>query len=72
MTTIYTTNRCLTVKESYENIRYWLQDDIQKVIELTEVINTYGEWGDKTHTNEKKVLFNKQHIIEVAGPVVAS
>ena len=66
MTTIYTTNRYLTVKESYETIADCLQRDEQKVIELTEVITTYGETTGKTHTNEKKILLNKQYIIEVS------
>lgn len=67
MTTIYTTNRCLTVKESYETIADCLQRDEQKVIELTEVITIYGEMTGKTHNNEKRVLLNKQYIVEVSA-----
>jgi hypothetical protein len=67
MTTIYTTNRCLTVKESCEMIADCLQRDEQKVIEVTEVITIYGEMTGKTHTNEKKVLLNKQYIVEVSA-----
>lgn len=65
MTTIYTTSRCLTVKESYETIADFLQRDEQKMIELTEVVTIYGEMTGEIYTNEKKVLLNKKYIVEV-------
>lgn len=44
-----------------------LQRDEQKVIELIEVIIIYDEMTGKTHTNEKRVLLNKQYIVEVSA-----
>jgi hypothetical protein len=66
MTTVYTTQRCLTVKESYELIADCLARKEQTLIELTEVLTYYEEFPDyKEIRTERKVLIKTQYIVEI-------
>jgi hypothetical protein len=68
MTTIYTTQRCLTVEEDYETISHALDDEKYNLLELTEVITTHYEFPEsKTSVSKRKVLIQKRHIVEVSS-----
>lgn len=67
MTTIYTTQRCLTVEEDYYFISEALIFPNSELLELTEVMTHYSEFNNKTTVNKRKVLIQKQYIVEVIG-----
>jgi hypothetical protein len=66
MTTVYTTQRTLSVRESYELIADCLARKEQTLIELTEVLTAYVEFPNynKVET-ERKVLIQTQYIVEI-------
>ena len=68
MVSIYTTQRCLQVEETYEVIANALIDEKNNLLELTEVMNHTSDFPNfKTHTNKGKVLIQKKYIVEVVG-----
>lgn len=68
MVSIYTTQRCLQVEETYEVIASALIDEKNNLLELTEVMNHTSDFPNfKTHTNKRKVLIQKKYIVEVVG-----
>lgn len=67
MTTIYTTNRCITVKDTFDMIVEFMQRDEQKVIELVEVVTICSEMSVEIYSYERKILLNKQFIVEVSA-----
>jgi len=68
MVSIYTTQRCLQVEETYEVIAYALIDEKNNLLELTEVMTHTSEFPNfETYTNKRKVLFQKKYIVEVVG-----
>lgn len=70
MTTVYTTQRCLTVEEDYQTIGNALIFPNNELLELTEVITSYQEFPEfKVHTMKRKVLIQKQYIVEVVDSV---
>ncbi len=67
-TTIYTTQRCILVKESYELIAECLRRKEQRFIELTETLFISSGFPDfKTITRERKILIQPQFIVEVVS-----
>jgi hypothetical protein len=68
MVSIYTTQRCLQVEETYDVIANALIDEKNNLLELTEVMTpTYDFPNFETHTNKRKVLIQKKYIVEVVG-----
>ena len=68
MTTVYTTQRCLTVEEDYDTIGNALIFPNNELLELTEVMTHYSEFPQlETTVTKRKVLIQKQHIVEVVG-----
>jgi hypothetical protein len=68
MTTVYTTQRCISVKENYELIAECLEKKEQRLIELTEILVHSSEFPEfKTNTSERKILIQTQYIVEVAS-----
>jgi hypothetical protein len=66
MTTIYTTQRCLTVEEDYTTIGAALIDERNEFLELTEIMTHYPEFpGNEPTVNKRKVLITKRYIVEV-------
>lgn len=67
MTTIYTTQRCLTVEESYEAISKAMIYP-NEILEFTEVLTTHSEFPKlETLTTKRKVLIQKRYIVEVVS-----
>ena len=65
MATISTIKRNITVEESYELIAECLQSKI-KLIELTEIINTYSDFPPyEVKKGFRKILIQSQYIIDV-------
>ena len=68
MTTVYTTQRCISVKESYELIAECLGRKEQRLIELTEILVYSSEFPEfKTNSSERKILIQTQYIVEVVS-----
>jgi hypothetical protein len=66
MTTVYTTQRTLSVRESYEVIADCLGRKEQNLIELTEVLISYQEFPKYEKIEaERKVLIQTQYIVEI-------
>jgi hypothetical protein len=65
MATIYTTKRCITVKETYEEVVSLINSDYI-FIEMIEVISNYSEFPQITREDiERKILIQKEYIVEV-------
>ena len=68
MVSIYTTQRCLQVEESYDVIANALIDEKNTLLELTEVMTNTSDFPTlETLTNKRKVLIQKKYIVEVIG-----
>lgn len=68
MTTIYTIQRRFTVEEDYDLINKWLIDSNCGLFEFTEVITVHYEYPHvEVKTTKRKVLIQKQHLVEVVG-----
>jgi hypothetical protein len=68
MVSIYTTQRCLQVEETYEVIANALIDEKNNLLELTEVMTHTSDFPNfEIHTNKRKVLIQKKYIVEVVG-----
>ena len=68
MTTIYTTQRCFQVEETYETIAEYLNRSEQLLLEVTEIVINHSDYPDfNTETVKRKVLIQKQYIVEVVG-----
>jgi hypothetical protein len=68
MTTIYTTQRCFTVEEDYDTIGKALIYPNTELLELTEVMTHHSEFPQfETTVTKRKVLIQKQYIVEVVG-----
>jgi hypothetical protein len=61
MAKIALTNRCLTVKEAVELLTEKVKEEW---ITVVEVISFYGEWSQKDHTSERRIILNRNHIVE--------
>ena len=62
MASIQTTNRVINVKETYEEV---INKMVFQWVELTEDTSFYGEWSGKVHKGERKIMLNRDYIIEV-------
>ena len=68
MTTVYTTQRCISVKENYELIAGCIERKEQRLIELTEILTHSSDFPDfKTNTSERKILIQMKYIVEVVS-----
>lgn len=68
MATVYTTKRCISVEESYDFIAECLERKEQRLIELTEkLVHQSGFPEFKTSTRFRKILIQKQDIVEVVS-----
>lgn len=68
MTTIYTTQRCLSVEEDYITIGKALADEKNNLLELTEIITHHSEFPNfETTVCMRKVLIQTRYIVEIIG-----
>ncbi len=66
MITIQTTQRCFQVEEDYITISSAMMDVKNHLLELTEVMTHHSDFPEfKTSTCKRKVLLQKQYIVEV-------
>ena len=66
MITIQTTQRCFQVEEDYVTISNAMADIKNNLLELTEVMTHHSDFPEfKTSTAKRKVLIQKQYIVEV-------
>ena len=71
MTTIYTTQRCLTVDEDYDTITKAMILPHNEFLELTEVMIHYSEYQQTiTETTKRKVLIQRLYIVEVVCDII--
>jgi len=62
MANIQTPIRLIKVNETYEEV---CKAMVFQWVELTEDTSFYGEWSGKVHKGERKIMLNRDYIIEV-------